>query len=487
MRIIAACLLLLCNTTLAAAAPNIVVILTDDQDDTGSMNYMPKTLSLLAEHGITFTNSFVNFSLCAPSRSSFLTGQASHNDGIKSNKASKDGGWNSFKKDEENVLPVWLKAAGYKTALLGKYVNGYAKGKRPHGLGYWASVAGSWLDLSSVPANPATYVPPSWDLWYALTEERYYDYSVNENGTLINFGHEASDYATDVVKDRAVRFIKNQAGSTSPFFMLVATKAPHGQGDEGEKGPAIAAPKYEHAFMDVTIPRNPAFYEFDVTDKEPSFRQTPVVVGRRGNLETEYRKELQSLQSVDDLVEAVVTMLRDTGKLDNTLIVYTSDNGFLFGQHGLSGKASPYEGSIRVPLVIRGPGVPENQKRSQLVNNLDIVATIEDLAGTKPGLACDGHTLVPLFADANAPWRSAILIEGGNDRGPAAKRYAAVRSADEKYVKYDSGFEEFYDLAADPYELASKVHDAKYTGDLARMRGMEQKLRTCAGPDCWIQ
>ena len=208
------------------------------------MSYIPKTLSLLAEHGITFTNSFVNFSLCAPSRSSFLTGQAAHNDGIKSNKASNDGGWNAFKKDEGNVLPDWLKAAGYKTALLGKYVNGYAKGKPPRAAGfqYWANAVGGWFGVGS--RDPRLWVPPDWDLWYAMSKERYYDYSVNENGTLINFGHEASDCATDVLKDRAVRFIKDQTGSTAPFFMLIATKAPHGEGDEGAKGPAIAAPKY---------------------------------------------------------------------------------------------------------------------------------------------------------------------------------------------------------------------------------------------------
>jgi len=484
MRIIAAFLLLLCTTLCAAARPNIVVILTDDQDDTGSMNYMPKTVSLLAEHGITFTNSFVNFSLCAPSRSSFLTGQAAHNDGVRSNKERYGGGWGAFRKDEENVLPIWLKAAGYETAFLGKYVNGYAKGKPPRGIAYWANLAGNWLHLSNVPSNPATWVPPGWDLWYALTRERYYDYSVNENGTLIHFGHEARDYSTDVLKDRAARFIKDQAGSTAPFFMLVSTKAPHGQGDEGEKGPAIAAPKYEHAFMDVTIPRNPAFYGAGVTGKEPG---QPVLVGKRGDLETEYRKELQSLQSVDDLVEAVVTTLRDAGKLDNTLIVYTSDNGYLFGEHGLSGKGVPYEGSIKVPLVIRGPGLPENQKRSQLVNNLDVVATIEDLAGAKPGLACDGHTLAPLFADPNAPWRSAILIEGGSDASSPSNRYAAVRSPDQKYVRYDSGVEALYDLAADPYELESKAHDAKYAADLVRLRGVEEKLRSCAGPSCWIE
>jgi N-acetylglucosamine-6-sulfatase len=480
-------LLILCPAMSAAAAPNIVVILTDDQDDTGSMNYMPKTLSLLAGHGITFTNSFVNFSLCAPSRSSFLTGQAAHNDGIKSNKATHDGGWNAFKKDEGNALPDWLKAAGYKTALLGKYVNGYAKGKPPHstGFGYWANAVGGWFGVGT--PDPRLWVPQGWDLWYVLTKERYYDYSVNENGTLINFGHEPSDYATDVVKDRAARFIKDEAQSTAPFFMLIATKAPHGQGDESGKGPAIAAPKYEQAFKDVTIPRNPAFYKTDATDKDPSVRQAPVLVGKRGDLEIEYRKELQSLQSVDDLVESVVGALRDTGKLDNTLIVYTSDNGFLFGEHGLSGKDSPYEGSIKVPLVIRGPGVPENQKRSQLVNNLDIVATIEDVAGTKPGLVCDGHSLVPLFADANAPWRSAILIEGGNDQELPSRRYAAVRSADKKYIKYASGSEELYDLTADPYELENKAHDAKYAADLTRLRGAEEKLRDCEGSSCWIQ
>jgi arylsulfatase A-like enzyme len=327
-------------------------------------------------------------------------------------------------------------------------------------------------------------VPPGWDLWYGFTTDRYYDYSVNENGTLLRFGHAASDYSTDVLRDRAVRYIKDQANATAPFFLYIATKAPHGAGDEGVKGPALASPKYDHAFMDVKLPTNPAVEEKDVSDKPQDVRATPQ--GKRGDLETSYRAELQSLQSVDDLVEAVVNALQATGKLDNTLIVYTSDNGFLYGEHGLSGKVSAYEGSIRVPLVIRGPGVPANQTRRQLVNNLDVVATIEDVAGAKPSRSPDGHSLSPLFADDGAPWRSAILIEGGNDVSKPSKRFVAVRTADRKYVRYDDGFEELYDLAADPFELENKAGDGSYANDLASLRGQSDKLKACAGTDCWI-
>ena len=231
-------LLLFSTATAIAAPPNIVVILTDDHDNTGSMAHMPKVLSLIAVHGITFTNSFVNFSLCALSRSSLLTGQAAHNDGVVANQAVKGGGWASFKSDEANTLPVWLKSAGYTTALVGKYVNGYGKGKIPRQS--WASSIGKWMDLGGTDASnpdPRTYVPPGWDLGYAFVKVRYFDYSINENGKVLDFGLAPADYSTDVLADRAARFIKNQSGATAPFFMLIATKAPHGQGDEGKKTP----------------------------------------------------------------------------------------------------------------------------------------------------------------------------------------------------------------------------------------------------------
>ena len=152
----------------------------------------------------------------------------------------------------------------------------------------------------------------------------------------------------------------------------------------------------------------------------------------------------------------------------------------------MRGKIHVYEGSIRVPLVIRGPGVPEDQTRSQLVNNLDVVATIEQLAGVTPGLVPDGRSLVPLFTDANAPWRSAILVEGGHDLAMASKRFVGVRTGTKKYVKYDDGFEELYDLSADPYELENKAGDASYASDLASLRATHDRLKDCAGETCWV-
>jgi arylsulfatase A-like enzyme len=195
-------------------------------------------------------------------------------------------------------------------------------------------------------------------------------------------------------------------------------------------------------------------------------------------LEREYRAELQALQSVDDLVEAVVNALRSTGVLDNTIIIYTSDNGFLFGDHGRRAKGVFFEGAIRVPLIIRGPGIPEKQKRDQLVNNLDVVATIEQLAGLTSGLAPDGRTLTPLFADSDTPWRSALLLE--------TIAGFAVRTAAKKYVKTNEGTERFYDLLADPHELEDKVGDANYASDVASLRTTLEKLKSCAGSNCWV-
>ena len=458
-----ALLLLLASTIAALAAPNIIVIMTDDQEDTGSMAYMPKLQALLAEQGVTFKNSFVDLSLCAPSRASFLTGQASHNTGIKANGPLDKGGWEAFKDKEPNALPVWLQKAGYKTALIGKYLNRYGQQST---FGAWLGWIGSILNIDFKRAdvgNPRDWVPPGWDLWYAFTGTgvRYYDYLINENGTILNFGDQPSDYSTDVLKDRAVRFIKDEAATAAPFFLLIATKTPHAQGPQ-----AIPSPQYKEAFKDVPLPAGPAFNEEDIRRKAV---KAPRIHGEsRDELEKSYRAELKSLQSVDDLVEAVVAALKTAGKLDNTVIIYTSDNGFLFGEHRLIGKSAAYEESIKVPLVLRGPGIPANATREQLVNNLDVVATILDLAGATPGVAADGRSLAPLLADDDAPWRGALLIESPVDHFESAKhRYTGVRTATRKYVKYDDGFEELFDLAADPHELSNEAGNPSYQSDLA--------------------
>jgi N-acetylglucosamine-6-sulfatase len=482
MRVLGALLLLLSMTTAPLAAPNIVVFMTVDQEDTGSMGYMPKVHSLLAEQGLTFTNSFVNLPLCAPSRASFLTGQAAHNHGIRANSPLDAGGWEAFKDKEGSALPVWLKAAGYRTALIGKYLNRYGQ---QSAFGAWVAWLGSKLgiDVKRVDVgNPRDWVPPGWDLWYAFTGSRvkYYDYSINANGTILDFDHRPSDYSTDVLKDRAVRFIEDQAASADPFFMLIAPKAAHAEGKH-----AIPAPQYEHAFEDVSLPARAAFDERDLSRK--ALKAPRVRKDKKAELELSYRAALQSLQSVDDLVGAVVAALDGTGKLDDTVVVYTSDNGFLFGEHRLVGKSAAYEESIKVPLVVRGPGIPKHETRSQLVNNLDLVATIADLAGGAPSLAADGRSFAPLFADSGAAWRSAILIESPVNRfEPRANRYSGVRTATRKYVKFDGGFEELFDLAADPHELKNEAQNPSYADDLAGLRRIHDALKACAGPSCWV-
>ncbi|HLO23651.1 MAG TPA: sulfatase [Methyloceanibacter sp.] len=482
MRLFAALVLLLASVTASEAAPNIVVIMTDDQEDTGSMAYMPKLHALLAEQGVTFTNSFVNLPLCAPSRASFLTGLSAHNTGIKANNPADGGGWEAFKDKEANALPVWLDRAGYKTALLGKYVNRYGQQSNFGALLAWAGNLVNVELKGATIGNPRDWVPPGWDLWYAFTEwrARYFDYAVNENGTILHFGYRPDDYSTDVLKERATRFIADQASKPDPFFMLIATKAVHAQGSR-----AIPAPRDAQDLEEVKLPIGPSFNRKDASHKAPKTRFVQGV--SKAKLAKAYRAELQSLQSVDDLVEAVVDALNRAGKLDDTLIVYTADNGFLYGQHRLIGKSAPYEESIKVPLVMRGPGIPKDETRAELVNNLDVVATIAELAGVSPDYALDGHTLAPLFADANAPWRSALLIESPVSRFQRSdSRFTGVRTATLKYVRYDRGFEQLFDLRTDPYELRNEAGKASHARDLASLRSLNEALKSCTGASCFV-
>jgi arylsulfatase A-like enzyme len=482
MRTVLAIAFYCCLISASLAAPNIVVIMTDDQDDTGSMAYMPKTLSLIAEHGITFKNSFVNLPLCGPSRASFLTGQAAHNHGIRANSPLDAGGWEAFKRKEANSLPVWLQAAGYKTALVGKYLNRYGQQDL---YGAWLGWFGSLINVEfkgTTIGNPRDWVPPGWNLWYAFsgTRPRYYDYSINDNGTMLSFGRAPGDYSTDVLSARAVRFIQDQAASPAPFFLFVAPKSVHAEGAR-----AKPSPRYENVLSEVRLPQSPAFNEQDLQRK--AIKAPRVGNATKEELEKTYRAALRALQSVDDLVAAVVAALKDSGKLDNTVVIYTSDNGFLFGDHRLVGKTAAYEGSIKVPLLMRGPGIPEDQTRAQLVSNLDVTATIVDLAGAKPGVPLDGKSLVPLFAGAYAPWRSALLIESPvTSFEKRENRYAGVRTATKKYVRYEGGFEELFDLASDPDELENRAGDAANAGDLSGLRGIHDTLKSCAGPSCWV-
>ncbi|MGH3028971.1 MAG: sulfatase family protein, partial [Gaiellaceae bacterium] len=352
----------------AQASPNVVVIMTDDQT-VESMRVMTNVRRLLRDRGATFSQSFVTFALCCPSRATFLTGQYAHNHGVLGN-APPTGGY--AKLDHTNTLPVWLQQAGYYTAHLGKYLNGYGR------------------------TDPRE-IPPCYDEWRGSVDPstyRFYDYTLNENGTLNTYGRV---YQTDLYARKAVNIINRRAPQAQPFFLSVAFLAPHSGGPREPDDPVgqatpVPAPRHRNDFASAPLPRPPGFNERNVSDKPVGIRNRPLLgPARIAKIRENYQQRLESILAVDEAVARIVAALRSTGELDETLIVFTSDNGFFHGEHRVpAGKVLVYEPSVRVPLIIRGPSVPAGARRSSLVANIDLAPTILDAANARPGRRQDG-------------------------------------------------------------------------------------------------
>ena len=453
--------------------PNIVVIMTDDQD-TASISVMTKVKTLLADKGITFTNSFVDNSLCCPSRATFLTGQASHNNGVFTNGAP-DGGYGNLEPTLGNSLPVWLQIAGYNTAHIGKMPNGFTS---------------------------TSAVPPGWNTFKGLTDPetyRYSNYQLNENGVLNIYNNcpdpatNCPDYQTDVLAQKAVAYINSRASNPQPFFLTVTPLAPHVEFPAQPPAFPRPAPRHLGTFVNVPLPTPPSFNEADVSDK-PSFIRSDAVMDAAAisYTQTSFQKRRETLLAVDDMVESIVNALQGSGKLNDTVIIFTSDNGFFHGEHRqYQGKLLLYEESIRVPFIISGKGVMQGQTRNQIVNNVDIPATIIELANATPGRTLDGRSLVPLFQNPAAPWRSALLVQGTDDPLPdEIARYKAVRTSRFIYAEHTllaGGVEkELYDLTVDPYELESKHADPAYASIMSGLQSMLTTLATCVGASCWM-
>jgi arylsulfatase A-like enzyme len=293
--------------------PNIILIVTDDMDLT-HVPYMPHLRTDIAAKGMTFSNMFVSSPVCAPSRASILTGQYAHNHGLRDG-GRVTGGYREFLNAgrEKATLAVWLQAAGYRTALHGKYLNFYPL------------------------VRDRQHVPLGWDDWRGICfPERYDDYTLNENGRLVSYGAEEKDYLTDVLRDKALDFIK-ESPKSQPFFLYLAPFAPH--------APSVPAERHEALFPDLKAPRTPAFNEEDLSDKPAWIKALPPmsdeVIAQTDEL---FRKRVQSMQSVDEMIDALVKALEDDGRLRNTYIVFTSDNGFHFGAHRLDhGKGDAYD------------------------------------------------------------------------------------------------------------------------------------------------
>jgi N-acetylglucosamine-6-sulfatase len=443
----------------AHAKPNILVIETDDQT-VEEMRVMENVNSLIGDQGATFTNSFVNHSLCCPSRATFLTGQYEHNHGVTDN-GPPNGGFQRFEAlHGDNNLAVWMQRAGYYTGMIGKYLNRYSN-------------------------DPL--VPPGWSEWHVTPypyDQYVYNYTLNDDGTVVNYGQDPADFKQDVLTSKAVDFVDRLAPKRKPFFLWLTYTAPHVANGNNDippvdcNGAAKPAPRHADAFDSEPLPQPPNFNEADVSDKPRQIRNLPVLNSDQiADIQRKYRCELESLLSVDEGVKQIVDALSASGDLDNTMIVYTSDNGYFHGEHRIpQEKQRIYEESIRVPLEIRGPGIPQGETVSDLSINADLAPTIVDAASASPGLLMDGLSLIPVAQKPGIERGRQLLIE--------QRSFKAIRTERYMYAEHNTGEKELYDLQKDPFELQSRHNAPAYASIKAQLANRLHQLRNCAGSSC---
>lgn len=485
------------------AHPNVVLISTDDQT-AESLAVMRRTRELVGERGATFKRYFASYPLCCPARTTWITGQYSHNHGVIDNQPDSGGGYGRLRRPER-VLPAWLDAAGYDTALAGKWIHNYQ------------------------PLTP----PPGWDRWWGLvpaTATSYYDYSLADSeGGRVSYGTADRDYQTDVLtREYALPFIAAHATDPDPFFLHVSYTAPHwGRGRDDRAGRRCAspqpfsfetarakpAPRHADRFRRRKLPRPPSFDERALGDKPAILRKGKRIRrGDRREIARRYRCELASLLAVDEGVEQIDRALREAGLTESTYVIFTSDNGYMHGEHRIrSGKLQPYEEAIRVPLLIRGPGIAPGTRIGDPAADVDLVPTISELTATgqAAGLerAGDGRSL-GAYLDGAREAQRAILIEGKHRARPTpagavarsflgvrTRRYAYIERYELRTATTEEGLEaglgagelvdrELYDLRRDPYEIESRHASGRYAAVRAALATALIQLRSCAGDSC---
>ena len=432
------------DPAVADVRPNVVIVITDDQR-ADQLARMPVTNTELVGKGVKFEQAFASHPLCCPSRTSILRGQYAHTTGIYSNDAPL-GGWAGFRDRglEGSTLATWLDNAGYETALVGKYLNGYT--------------------------SSTEYVPPGWDFWRG-GDPNYY----NVGG--------AKTYETHLLTRYADGFIRG-APTDTPLFLYLSYYKPH--------APSTPAARYasDPRCDGITTSGVPSFNEADVSDKPSVVRKKPLMTPEQQvsvgtTLPT---KQCRALLSVDDGVAAVLKALQDTGRLGNTLIVFMSDHGLFLGEHRLQLKTLVYEEAIHIPLIIRYDpltgGAPSVDQR--LVVNIDIAPTIVDLLGLAVTPGCpdppygpcsgqfEGRSLMPILDGSALDWRSDILVENHRSCGVRNDRYI--------FIRHNTGEEELYDLATDPYQLSNLLHGIPTSQIAALREQLLARLKTLCQP-----
>ncbi len=370
---------------------NIVCIMTDDQDY-ASLPVMRHLCSYPHGSWIEFDNFICNDGICGPSRASLYTGLYSRNHGITSNTVTKQ--FNT----EVHTLPVWLKSAGYTTAMFGKYLYGNAKIKP---------------------------TPPGWDHF------------------------KRSGLAKSVETD-AVAFLRTVQ---EPFFMMASPIDPH----------IRAKPQPQYRNTNVWVPPvDPPSFNEDTSDKSSWVIKAAEKPGRINGLRAERIRAHRALLGVDDMIMAIIDQLRSRNMLNNTVICFTSDNGFLWGEHKLIRKHWHFEEVVHLPLLMRFPGLDgENRRETRVVGMVDLAPTFAHIAGAQPSRELDGRSLLPLLNDPSVYWDEGVLLEKFPERR-AEFQFTGVRVAGWTYVAFHNGEEEMYNMSADPYQLTNLAYMPEY-------------------------
>jgi arylsulfatase A-like enzyme len=418
--------------------PDVVLVITDDQRSE-TLQHMRSLRRQMIHRGVRFRSAFVPNPSCCPSRASFYTGDYSHTNGVWKNRGP-EGGVRAF--DASSTLATWLQGAGYRTGLFGKYMNGY---------------------------TDASIVPPGWSEWFAFLSgdgRAYYGFNASRNGALASFSDNV--YSTTETYERVSAFIRSTP-QHQPLFAVWTPIAPH--------RPFTAEERYVDAAIDVPRWRPPNYNERDVSDK-------PKWVRRNGRLDAEARDAIdadrlgqyRTLLSVDDGIAQIVRELRRTGRLSNTLLVFTSDNGLMWGEHRLTRKAVPYDGASHVPLVVRYDPLTKDRRgasAASLVGNIDIAPTIMDLAGLTPPSPVDGVSLVSVLDGSRQVARAKLVIE--HAQGSDAPAYCGVRTKRELFVRYTTGEEEYYRLGDDPWTLENLAARGVVRDDVRELRSYAKR------------